>query len=175
MPRTTTGSPTGSPEPTFEATARRHASGAALVSVALAIALGGAWGAGASAQTPGASSGPAAAPVAVATPMPERIEAPPVLVFSPTERARTDLEILQAAIEAYRGQHFFRYPEAPSLEALIRMLGARRLLPAGFAPALSLTEFRADAKGYRITARIEGQLLTIETPERFNPFWSFLW
>ncbi|MBO9540993.1 hypothetical protein J7643_10420 [bacterium] len=103
------------------------------------------------------------------------IEPPPAVVISATQRTQTDLEILQAAIEAYRGQHFFKYPEASSLPELVRLLSARRLLPTGYKPSFTVAEFRADRKGYKISAQTEGEVLTIETPERFDPFWSFLW
>ncbi|MNX82448.1 hypothetical protein D3C86_1141780 [compost metagenome] len=114
-------------------------------------------------------------PGAWAAPPSGWIEPPPAVVISTTMRAQTDLEILQAAIEAYRGQHFFRYPEASSLSDLVRLLHARRLLPTGYKPSFTVAEFRADRKGYKISAQADGEVLTIETPERFDPFWSFLW
>jgi hypothetical protein len=115
------------------------------------------------------------APAAWSAPANGRIAAPPEVVISATERARTELDILQAAIEAYRGQHFFRYPEAATLPELVRLLEAQRLLPAGFAPSFVLSEFRADRKGYKISAQVASGVLTIQAPERFDPFWSFLW
>ncbi|HEY9899753.1 MAG TPA: hypothetical protein V6D00_11275 [Pantanalinema sp.] len=117
----------------------------------------------------------ALAPAATAAQASGWIEPPPVVAFSALARAQSDLDILQAAIEAYRGQHFFRYPEASTLVELVRLLDARRLLPPGFSPTLELSEFRADRKGYRISARVDAEVLTIQTPERFDPFWSFLW
>lgn len=103
------------------------------------------------------------------------VEPPAVVVTSLAQRVQTDLDILQAAIEAYRGQHFFQYPVAPSLEELVRMLRHGRLLPVGYTPSFSAAEFRADRQGYKISARADGEVLTIQTPERFDPFWSFLW
>lgn len=115
------------------------------------------------------------APGAAAEPAGGWIEPPPGAITSAALRTQTDLDILQAAIEAYRGQHFWRYPEAANLSDLVRVLSAQRLLPTGYAPAFSVAEFRADRKGYKISARTDGEVLTIQTPERFDPFWSFLW
>lgn len=92
-----------------------------------------------------------------------------------SERLRSDLLILQAAIEAHRGQHFWRYPSATSPEALISMLKEEAVLPDTYQPIGAFGEFRLGADGYRISASTSSQTFSIVSPLRYDPFWSFLW
>lgn len=103
-----------------------------------------------------------------------QIEPAPLLMPSSTMTLRNDLTILRAALESYRAGHFFRYPEASSLEALIDTLIHTDDLPEGFQLKGTVTEFVANRGGYRISARANGDTLTIRPPERFDPFWAML-
>lgn len=103
-----------------------------------------------------------------------RVEPAPILVSAEAMRLRNDLAILQAALEGYRAAHFFRYPEAGTIEALIDALVRSDDLPDGFRIQGTVTEFVADRRGYRISARTDGDALTIRTPQRFEPLWSML-
>ena len=88
---------------------------------------------------------------------------------------RSDLTMLQAAIEAYRGQHFFHYPSAKSPGELIAILKHEDDLPSTFQPSGSFSEFQLNNDGYQISLSTASQTVRIVSPERFNPFWSFLW
>lgn len=107
-------------------------------------------------------------------PEPGWVEAAPVLVGSATMALRNDLEILRAALESYRAGHFFRYPEASSLLELVALLIRTEDLPAGFALDGTVTAFVSHRRGYMISARADGEPLTIRPPERFDPFWAML-
>lgn len=88
-------------------------------------------------------------------------------------RAENDLEILQMALETYRAQHWFRYPEAKSYDELIKTLDRAGVLPDGYKLSAPLTEFGVWKTGYRITVRAGDRPITIRQPERFDPFWVF--
>lgn len=113
-----------------------------------------------------------------ATPAPSErpgtVEPAPILIPNSTMRLRNDLTILRAAIESYRAGHFYRYPQAPTLEALVAMLVHSGDLPEGFRIQGTVTEFVAERRGYRVSARTNGDALTIRTPERFEPLWAML-
>lgn len=117
---------------------------------------------------------PAAAQVPPPAEKPGVVEPAPILMPSATMALRNDLAVLQAAIEGYRAAHFYRYPEASSLEALVELLVHTDDLPEGYRLEGTVTEFVANRRGYRISARTNGDALTIRPPERFDPFWAML-
>lgn len=112
------------------------------------------------------------------TERPGRVEPAPVLTSSVTMQLRNDLTILRAALESYRAGHFYRYPEAATIEALIETLVHTDDLPEGFSIAGTVTECVANRHGYRISAQItvRGNVaaMTIRPPERFDPLWAML-
>lgn len=97
----------------------------------------------------------------------------PTTVEDAAYRAENDLEILQMALETYRAQHWFRYPEARSYDALIKALDRAGVLPDGFRLSAPVTEFGVWKTGYQITVRAGDRLVTIRQPERWDPFWAF--
>lgn len=99
----------------------------------------------------------------------------PTLVVVGQEQVRTELAILQSALEAYRGEHFYQYPSVQSLPELLALLKRTDDLDARFETTGTLLAFRADRNGYLIREGIEGTTLSIQPPERYNPFWAFLW
>lgn len=123
------------------------------------------WCAPASAQT----AQPPGTPEA-----PGVVEPPPILMPNTTMQLRNDLEILRAGLESYRAGHFYHYPSASTLEELIATLVHSEDVPAGFQLKGTVTEFVANRGGYRVSARTNGDVLTIRTPERYNPFWAML-
>lgn len=88
---------------------------------------------------------------------------------------RSDLTLLQAAIEAHRGQHHWHYPSAQSPEALISLLKEEANLPDSFQPSALFTAFRMGPDGYLISVGTGSTAISIATPKRYEPFWSFLW
>lgn len=99
----------------------------------------------------------------------------PTLVEVGPERVRTELAILQSALEAYRGAHFYQYPSAQNLPELLDLLKRTDDLDARFETTGTLLAFRADRGGYLVREGVEGATLSIQPPERYNPFWAFLW
>ena len=97
----------------------------------------------------------------------------PTTVEDPYYRAQNDLEILRMALESYRARHFFRYPEVRNLDALIRALQRAEVLPDGFQLRAPLTSFGVSKTGYQITVEAGGRPVSIQQPERFDPFWVF--
>lgn len=97
----------------------------------------------------------------------------PPTAEDPYYRAQNDLEILQMALESYRARHFFRYPEVRNLDALIRALQRAEVLPDGFQLRAPLTQFGVSKTGYQITVEAGGRPVSIQQPERFDPFWAF--
>ncbi|MNT18448.1 hypothetical protein D3C72_1536590 [compost metagenome] len=103
----------------------------------------------------------------------ENLPPVPNTVEDPVYRAQNDLEILKMALEAYRARHFFRYPEALNIDALIQALQRSEVLPDGFQLQSPVTQFGAWRTGYQITVRAGGKAVTIRQPERWDPFWSY--
>lgn len=112
-------------------------------------------------------------PVAPDEPMPARAG----LVEDPVERARGRLEMLRMALEAYHASHrpgLAVYPEARSLDHLVRILKHERTLPAGWDPGGVVTEFKASSTSYLVRVAVGRELLSIEPPHRDNPL-SMFW
>lgn len=91
--------------------------------------------------------------------------------LAPEARARQDLELLRMGLAAYRIAHHGRYPEAPGLDALVRLLAWEGELPQTFQPSFTPREFRCTASGYRL--RLETGL-AIASPVVDEPWVGWL-
>lgn len=100
---------------------------------------------------------------------------PPTTSSASLLQLRSDLTILQAAIEAYRGQHAWHYPSAPTPAALLMLLKEEADLPETFQPCASFSEFQLSPDGYQISVGTGSMMVKIVAPKRYEPFWSFLW
>lgn len=100
---------------------------------------------------------------------------PPATSSASLIQLRSDLTLMQVAIEAYRGQHAWHYPSAQTPEALITLLKEEADLPETFQPSASFSEFRMESDGYRISAGTGSMVVRIVSPKRYEPFWSLLW
>ncbi len=106
----------------------------------------------------------------------EALPAPAGLADDPVERAKSRLDMLRMALEAYYSAHrpgLSVYPEAKSLDDLVRILRRERTLPEGWDPGGVVTEFKIDSTRYLLRVAVGRELLTIEPPHRDNPLAMF--
>lgn len=111
-------------------------------------------------------------PIAPDEPLPARAS----LAEDPVERARARLDMLRMALEAYHAAHrpgLAVYPDARSLDDLVRILRRERTLPEGWDPGGVVTEFKISSTGYLVRVAVGKELIGIEPPQRDNPLAMF--